>query len=217
MSWLFDLHPAEEPELVNAFLLSAGKALCLAQGFEAKCRYVLGIVALTDAIKDGHEFDAACALAKCVADKTLCKTIHLIRKSWATDLPLLIAAKDARNYIAHEGALIYSVSDIQAVHVLELFRKLELRVVDLAKGDNLVSAWCYEIAEKEHAPSRWQASYEEMILQWVFDGSPRQPDGSWEYVSTSATRRPRNTAELVAFLEARLATPAVRSTERTVG
>src|SRR6266498_3424775 len=104
MPWMFDLHPAEEPEFVNAFLLSAGKALCLAQGFEDKCRHVLSIIALTDAIEAGEDFDAARELAKYVGKKTLCKTINLIGETWPTDLAILLAAKDARNYIAHEAA-----------------------------------------------------------------------------------------------------------------
>ena len=41
MGWSLSRLQPKEPELVNAALLAAGKALYLANAFESKCRFVL--------------------------------------------------------------------------------------------------------------------------------------------------------------------------------
>lgn len=37
----------------------------------------------------------------------------------------------------------------------------------VAKGDNLVSKWCYEICEKEPAPRVTHEEYGRMVREWV--------------------------------------------------
>jgi len=51
MSWSLDFHLPREPELLEAFLLALGKALYLACGFEAKCRWVLQMAIIADHYK----------------------------------------------------------------------------------------------------------------------------------------------------------------------
>jgi hypothetical protein len=186
MGWTLGYLPPKEPDLLDAFLLSVGKALCLSNGFEAKCKDVLGVITLTDAIQAGSDFDAASGLARAVQAMLLGGTIKLIGDASGTspaDVAILQAAREARNYIAHESAELGTLSDATVKTILRLFAELEPRVLEVAKGDNLVSAWCYEICEREPAPQGIQDQYVQMVSHWVFRGAPRDADGNWSYLS----------------------------------
>jgi hypothetical protein len=98
-----------EPELLDALFLSVGRALHLANAYEDKCQYVLRIGNLITA----HQGDAAMtfeeAVASVPADKLLGGTLHGLAShamSRTMDMDTLHKARQARNWIAHEGASI---------------------------------------------------------------------------------------------------------------
>jgi hypothetical protein len=124
MAWTLGYLPPKEPDLLDAFLLSVGKALCHANGFEAKCKHVLGVITLTDAVQAGADFDAASELTRRVHAKLLGETIKLIGNApdiRPADLAVLQAAKDARNYIAHESADLGTLSNASVEAILKRF------------------------------------------------------------------------------------------------
>jgi hypothetical protein len=80
---------------------------------------------------------------------------------------ILGKAREARNFIAHEGMGVGLLTELSAVHLVEHAARLRSAVSDLAVGDNLVSTWCYLIAEREPTPSI-KHHYPEMVDGWVF-------------------------------------------------
>jgi len=171
---MLDYAEPNEPELLDKFFLSAGKALCIATRFESGCQYVLKVVTLINAHATGEKFDAALELAQKIEGILLNKVIGEIGKDpqvTPADLAVLHAARLARNYVAHECANLMSVSASSRT-ILSLMEELRKHVEILARGDALVSRWCYEIAEKESAPWAVCDQYEDRLGRWVFGGPP---------------------------------------------
>jgi hypothetical protein len=81
---------------------------------------------------------------------------------------VLDAAREARNFIAHDGGL-FDIHTESTRHLSDHLENLRDKVEDLAAGDNLLSRWIYEIKEKESPPSTLIASYESIVVRWVFD------------------------------------------------
>lgn len=176
MSWTIGLIPPEDPALLDYFFLALGKALCIANSFEAKCKYMLRMITLTDALESGSDIDAARELVKTIADKMLGSTIQLVANApevKSSDLEVLRNAKDSRNYVAHRGADFESIYDVSPDTIREYITRLREHVRTLADGDNCVSKWCYEFCEREPAPLTIQEQYAAIVLEWVFpsDGS----------------------------------------------
>jgi hypothetical protein len=88
---------------------------------------------------------------------------------------MLQAARSARNFIAHDAGAIGCLSGMGAKSILQLYINLWPAVRALALGDNLISAWDYEICENEPAPLAIQEIYVGLVLDWVFEGSPVAP------------------------------------------
>lgn len=171
MGWSLNYLPPKEPELIDAFFLAVGKALYLSNAFEAKCRFVLRIAKLAHHYEESGDASATISLAQALKDKMLGQTINglgAFPEISSTDITLLEEAKDARNFIAHEGANFGSLSDISAKQVHEQLDRLREEVGKLTTGDNLVSRWVYEIEEKEPAPQEIQNTYAQRVQQWVF-------------------------------------------------
>lgn len=176
MGWSLNYQPPKEPELLEEFFLTVGKALYLACAFEGKCRWVLRIAKLADHYQQTGDASATMALARAMKDKVLGPTLNELKDFPDFDLneiAVLERAKDARNFIAHECADIGSLSGMSAQRIQEQLARLRSELRTLAAGDNLVSRWVYEIEEKEPAPRGIQQMYPEWIEQWVFSGSGR--------------------------------------------
>jgi hypothetical protein len=172
MGWTLGYLPPKEPVLLNNYFLAVGKALCLASNFEHNCRFVLQTITLVEAVRAGTDYDAARDLVKELDDKV--KMLGGIILKFGNnsafspaDIDVLRAAKDSRNYIAHESAGMGTLSGVRTKFIEDQFGRLLSHVEILAKGDNLVSKWCYEICEKEPAPSEIQENYVRMIREWV--------------------------------------------------
>jgi hypothetical protein len=171
VGWSLGYLPPKEPELLDAMFLAVGKALYLANAFEAKCRFVLRIAKLAQYRAESGDASAVMSLAQTLKDGMLGRTINDLNafpEITLADIALLEQAKDARNFIAHEGAGFGYLSSISAQEVYEQVDRLRREVDKLVAGDNIVSRWVYEIEEKEPAPLEIQKTYALRVRQWVF-------------------------------------------------
>ncbi len=152
--------------------MAAGKALYIANAFESKCRFVLKIAQLESYIEGRPEATLPDAIASLSKEKLLGPTIATLKlfpEVTSGEVALLEKARDARNFIAHEGAAFGYVFHVKEKHLREHLSKLRVAVSQLAQGDNVVSRWVYEIEEKEVAPRDFEFSYPVMVDTWVFN------------------------------------------------
>ncbi|MFF3896851.1 hypothetical protein ACFYY3_27460 [Streptomyces sp. NPDC001812] len=174
MSWSLSLLPPRETELLDAFFLSGGRALHLANAYEDKCQYVLRVGNLITV----HQTDSALTLEEIVAavpaDKSLGGTLHRLAAhamGQTMDMSTLHKAREARNFIAHEGASIGCMWSASSDRILRHAGKLRVAVRDLAHGDNVISQWCHGLDEPhEPPPTDWIKRYPETVDTWVFGG-----------------------------------------------
>jgi hypothetical protein len=168
MSWFPNYLPLPEPELSDAALLAVGKALHVANNFEMNCRHVLEVADAVSYIQD-HEgtsaLDAFHAIIKArFLDGTI-KRLGQLSDITEKDVSLLERAKEARNFIAHEGAIFFSSGKWLIIAQLKALRT---EVRHLAHGANLVSLWSYEIENRKSGPRGIFDEYPEMVDRWVF-------------------------------------------------
>ena len=174
MGWSLAYSVPEEPQLIEEFLLAVGKCLYLASAFEEKCKCVLRAAKIATTYEEHDDDAAAMVLAKAMRDKLLAPTIADLKAFFQVeDIAVLERAKDARNFIAHESANIGPLHHASAPHIHQRLARLRTELEALAAGDNLVSAWVYEIEEKEPAPQGIKAAYPDWIRNWVFGGIDR--------------------------------------------
>jgi len=176
MGWSLGYSAPQEPQLIDEFLLAVGKCLYLASAFEGKCKQVLRMADIAILYEECENASAAMALANALKDKMLSSTIKDMKafpNFQVEDIAVLERAKDARNFIAHESASIGPLHDTSAQHIHERLARLRTELEALAAGDNLVSAWVYEIEEKEPAPRGIKAAYPNWVKNWVFGGIDR--------------------------------------------
>ncbi|MFE4832194.1 hypothetical protein [Streptomyces sp. NPDC056672] len=172
MSWSLTLLKPREPELLDALFLSVGRALHLANTYEDKCQYVLRIGNLITA----HQGDAAMtfeeAVASVPADKLLGGTLHGLAShamGRTMDMDTLHKARQARNWIAHEGASIGDIWSVDRDRILQQAVELRTAVTDLTLGDNIISQWCHSLAEPhDPPPTDWINGYPDAVDTWVF-------------------------------------------------
>ncbi|MFE1731240.1 hypothetical protein ACFW6X_13890 [Streptomyces bacillaris] len=172
MSWSLSLLPPQETGLLDALFLSAGRALHLANAYEDKCQYVLRVGNLITV----HQADSALTLEEIVAavpaDKLLGGTLNSLAAhamGRTMDMSTLHKAREARNFIAHEGASIGCMWSANSDRILRHADKLRAAVRDLAHGDNIISQWCHGLDEPhELPPTDWIKRYPETVDAWVF-------------------------------------------------
>jgi hypothetical protein len=157
MGWSLGYLPPQEPELLDRFFLTVGRALFLASQFEEKCRFVLRIAKLVqepgllgsilDLQKraDTGDASATTALTKVLKEKCLRQTLNDIRgplKVRAADVALLERGKDARNFIAHEAAILGELSAVRATRIHDRIALLRGHVEALTAADNVEIGAC---------------------------------------------------------------------------
>jgi hypothetical protein len=180
MGWSLSTHlQSEESELIDAVLLSAGKALHIANEFERKCACVLDIARLVGHLQE-HQgetlMDAVDALTAVSKRKMLGGLLSELQQfpplMNPDEVAVLNDARNGRNFIAHEGAAVGRLWNVKAARLIEHLSKLRQAVNSLAEGDNLVSRWVYEIEEKELAPWGISKVYPQLVHDWVFGHVP---------------------------------------------
>lgn len=123
-----------------------------------------------------HQADPALTLeevfAAVPADKLLGGTLHSLAAhamGQTMDMSTLHKAREARNFIAHEGASIGDMWSANSDRILRHAVKLRSAVKDLAHGDNIISQWCHGLDElHELPPTDWIKCYPETVDTWVF-------------------------------------------------
>lgn len=171
MAWTLHLQPIRNTRSDDA-LLTLGRALYISNAFEEKCRGLLRLVNLHEAIEGDPVMGLANALAQAPKDMMLGPTLKrlgelqpLVREQDE----VLVGAREARNFIAHEGGLF----DIHIDSIKYMSERLELlrsEVRKLTAGDNIMSAWIFQITEwKESTPRLLIEAYEDAVDRWVFD------------------------------------------------
>ena len=168
--WPLALIGPKNPELTDTALLAAGKALYLSNCFEATCQYVLRGYRLVSYIGTHHDADWSDAMMAISKKKLLNASIEELGRFpvvSAEDVTILQKAREARNYLAHEGAFPGLIWCAETRHIERHLETLRAAVTDLAMGNHLVSRWCYEFDEKQPAGSV-MAHFPEMVDRWVF-------------------------------------------------
>jgi hypothetical protein len=145
MGWSVGWALPPEADLIDEILLAAGKALYLANRFEAKCSLVLRTANLVDVIKTDPVASLEDIASRLPAGQMLGGTLSDLQTR--TDMGVtpevhaaLTRARLARNYIAHEGAA--ALGDLYGYgvqYMLDALRVLRSNVADLAEADNIVS------------------------------------------------------------------------------
>jgi hypothetical protein len=182
----------KEPLAVELLMLAFGKALHLACEFERKCQYVLRVFNLGEMFRVTGDVEATFAAAAAAKDLLLAHTIAGMKKnSYVTtnEVELLTKGRLARNYIVHESGKIGPINQLQAKNITDAFDALRPAVIDLAKGDNVVSVWNLAIQEKLVAPEWMTQTYDARVLSWIF-GDPFSGPSSWdEYALAQLSNR----------------------------
>lgn len=171
--WTLGYQRVRESALVDDVLLAAGRALHLANAFEVKCSHVLRMANMAAVSEDDPVAALEEVISRVPADKMLAGTLHDLARHFTNpntaDIDALNKARLARNFIAHEGAGFGYISSIGRRELLKHAVRLRDAVADLARGDNVISLWCFHINEpREPAPTELFASYPEMVDHWVF-------------------------------------------------
>ncbi len=171
MGWSLSRFPPKDPAALDAFFLVVGKALYIANEFEWKCKYVLRMLKMANFyVKSGDAFETIDFAAN-LKDRLLGMTISELKdfpEIRPRDIEILDKAREARNDIAHDGAIHGQLHNISAAQIHQKVTWLRTKVETLAEGDNVVSRWVYEIGEKVPAPVVIQKDYPKWVVYWVF-------------------------------------------------
>ncbi|MEB3960169.1 hypothetical protein OKJ48_07890 [Streptomyces kunmingensis] len=173
MGWSLNYLKPREPRLLDALFLSAGRALHLSNAFESKCQYVLRMANFAEAAQADPVLGLQELIDGLPPDKMLGGTLRDLANtslgSQTANFEALDGARKARNFIAHEGASVGSMSSVTRDHILENAVRLRTAVAQLAIGDNVVSQWCFHLEEpNEPLPRILMDAYSTMVDGWVF-------------------------------------------------
>ena len=175
MNWTLSRSTPECSDLVDQYLLASGKALCLAANFEATCKHILRVFRITDAIRSGSSNDEVREVAlrnnsQRWQSLKLARAIEEIGNADDVDdedAKTLGVARLSRNYVAHDSAGMGPIALVTPAMITQMASDLMPQVIQLARGEWLVSAWSFEIGEREPA-SVDRDKYVAAVVAWVF-------------------------------------------------
>ena len=186
-------------EIQTDYLGALGRAMALAQNFERNGKYVLGLHDLWEAF-EAKQVDLNTWRA--FGTKLMGRSLGgALRKRESDDMlkthiAALDAAREARNYFAHQAAeptlyvppmggkhklrdllsekvdrrkIELERQDMVAEHVRKELPRFEKAVRDLAHGDSIVSEWSYIIQEKDAHMPIMAERYAHEIAEWVLE------------------------------------------------
>lgn len=156
-----------------AVISTLGRALVLAQNFEANCKFVLMTIELGKAFEAQRftSLEGARPFVDELLQLMLGSAVPRFRQLGEiseANVATLVAAKDARNYVAHEGASAL-LAGSRGKKLAERIERLEREIVALAQGDSIVARWSYEIQEKEPAPALWAKQYSKAVTNCILE------------------------------------------------
>ena len=171
MSWSLSLRvPGNEP-LLERYFVAVGKALLIGSNFEEKCLHVMRVQQIEETIRKGDDPREAAGQWTNAKKPTLNNAIQKINSDSSTSEQqgiTLDTARKARNFVAHEAAAMGEVWEVADSEVYSRVVKLVDKVREIAEGENIVSAWTYEITEGDPAPASFATGYVDQVLEWVF-------------------------------------------------
>jgi hypothetical protein len=149
-----------------------GRALCVAQNFERNAKHVLMSIELDRTLDRGDysSIPEAADFVDQLLSRMLGAAISRFKELKAVPegaIPILTAAKDARNYFAHEAAH-FGLDDVTpSLAECAAFRQ---RATALAHGDNLAALWSYSLEDSENVavPDLTQ-HYVDQTVEWIFE------------------------------------------------
>jgi len=156
-----------------------GKALFICQHFECTCKSIIMWLNLSKKLYDKH-FKVFSQEQKDFVDKLLNlllgSSINRLKENSADfgvekgDITILDDARKSRNYICHESELSLIHATHGPMYRWNLKRdELRKNIVNIAKGDYLVSKWSYEFHEKLPSSFKDKTPYVDSLLNWVFN------------------------------------------------
>jgi hypothetical protein len=158
----------------QALLESLGRAIAVAQNFESNCKYVLMILEVENALerKQYSSLREARPYVEKLLQLMLGGVVHRFGKSGEfsrAEIDTLVAAKDARNYVAHEAAFELVICNGPfGPSLMDKVNRFEREVTNLTEGDGLVSLWSFYIQEHEPQPLS-TISYPSDARTWVLE------------------------------------------------
>lgn len=146
--------------------------MLLCQGFEDTCKRTLRWWSVAKRLSDGDRIDLESAAkdSERLMESFLGIALRKIVGEYKIndeDARTLTAAKDARNYIAHESANSCSQSNFEIVFGHDEWTVLREHVLALANGHNLLCCWAYEFEERQPRPLTLSQAYPQQITDWI--------------------------------------------------
>ncbi|MFN0299208.1 MAG: hypothetical protein ACKVQU_02520 [Burkholderiales bacterium] len=181
------------------YLVALGRAIALAQNFEINCKFVFGVNDLGEAFaakKIGVK--AWQSYGKKLMKRSLGETLRGRDNDqiFKRQIPVLEAARVARNYLAHQAAepalyvpamsgkhklrdLILKKVDRLKIekerqemvvsYLQKILPRFEKAIRDFAEGDKVVSEWSYIIQEKDAHMPMITETYVDDAVEWVLE------------------------------------------------
>lgn len=194
------LQPAEFSAAHEAYFEALGRALGLAQNFEQSCKFVLGIWDLGKAHEEGK---IQTRDERAYSEKLMGRMLGALVKSLRDDIDItdadkaaFKAAREARNYLAHEAAAVglfippkYARRKLREImrgsldtaaiekertemlhaHIRDGVPKFVEAIRAIAEADNIVSGWSYMIQEKDDRLPFVAERYVQSVVAWVLE------------------------------------------------
>lgn len=183
MPWSVSAEPS--PEWADPVLLTVGRATYIAQNFENNCkdlrkglRFGKQLMGLVD-VEPDRVREALDEIVDELADRRFTVLGNAVKQLvedhpdvFSTDAKsILLAAKEARNWIAHEGAR-FNIRRPDPSDAVDCLRELLPNVRALAVADELVARVKWETEESNDpeadGPPLEVGNYELLVERWVF-------------------------------------------------
>lgn len=171
MSWTISLDVPENEALLERYFVAVGKALCIASNFEQKCNDALQMHRVTNAIQKGKPEEEVADISKSFEKIRLHNAINEIGSDddvSEAEKSTLHNARESRNFVAHEAGAMGEVGWVDNAEIYGRVENLLPHVRQIAKGENVVSAWIFEMSERQPAPRGFTSGYVQQVIEWVF-------------------------------------------------
>ncbi|MBU1318937.1 MAG: hypothetical protein KKG33_01420 [candidate division Zixibacteria bacterium] len=156
------------------YLAAVGRALVLSQHFEYTCKDVLCLFDFVKGVREGKEQDLD--TWQNIAEKTMENRLANAVKKYGNvhgttegNLSLLDMARLARNYIAHDAALLWYFPSNDDLRLSARISTLREAANDLAAAHNLVSDWGYSMKNIKPPPPALESTYVHRAVGWVME------------------------------------------------
>lgn len=165
-----------DPEALNEFeesyVIAVGRALLVAQHFEESCKDFMKWWIISGALEEGvaKSVSDIRSISEKLTGLMLGGSIKRLRDDrdiTDAEIAVLIRAKDARNYIAHEAVTAIAFISRFSRRRPDNLSRFKEAVCALVEGDNLISSWGYMFHEQEEPSAEHLAEYPGRLAKWI--------------------------------------------------